>query len=99
MNIKIGDHVAVLDDVLKGKVIDIKKDSITIESSEGFTFEFLRKDLVVIKEDQDNLSKFSDIANEDMYQKEADLEKSRPSPFKSDKNAKDHTVMEVDLHI
>ena len=38
---KIGDTVAVLDDVIKGKILAISNGRISIESNEGFAFDFL----------------------------------------------------------
>ena len=61
MSYKVGDKVAVLDDVIKGKITAINSDVITIESEDGFEFEFSSKELVVIKENQSELSKYSDI--------------------------------------
>lgn len=98
MSIKIGDFVAVIDDILKGKVVKIEKNTITFKDNEGFLFEFLAKELVVIKENQANLSKFLDINNNEFTEKLQSSVKKKKSLFKTD--AKDKTpIMEVDLHI
>lgn len=99
MSFKIGDKVAVLDDVIKGKVIEIKSDNIIIETTDGFSFGFSPNELVVIRESQFELSKYSDIANEDMLEKESDLPKKRKPKFKSDSKEEKLPPMEVDLHI
>lgn len=100
MNFKIGDTVAVLDDVIKGKVIKVFTDKIIIETSDGFPFEFSPKELVNIKLNQSDLSKFSDISNENLLEKIDDKPKKRNLPkFKSDAKSDKTPPMEVDLHI
>ena len=100
MKFKIGDTVAVLDDVIKGKVIGIKNNAISIESSDGFSFDFLPNELVVIKESQSELSKYSDISNENLLEKinESSTKKNAPK-FKSVTKSDQIPPMEVDLHI
>ena len=99
MSFKIGDEVAVLDDVIKGKVIEVKPTSIIIETSDGFSFGFAPSELVVIKESQFELSKYSDISNEDLLVKESDFKKKKAPKFKSDLKVDKQPPMEVDLHI
>ena len=96
----IGDTVAVLDDVIKGKVIAISSKNITIESSDGFPFQFQPNELVVIRESQSELSKFTDITNELFTEKYNSNERNKNKPlFKSDLNTENESIMEVDLHI
>lgn len=96
----IGDTVAVLDDVIKGKVISVSASKILIESSDGFSFEFSPKELVVIKENQFELSKYSDISNEALLQKTNETTKKKnPIQFKTDLKEDKLPPMEVDLHI
>jgi dsDNA-specific endonuclease/ATPase MutS2 len=96
----IGDTVAVLDDVIKGKVLSVSATKIVIESTDGFSFEFSPKELVVIKENQFDLSKFSDIANEALLQKTNESSsKRKPIQFKTDLKDDKLPPMEVDLHI
>lgn len=99
MNFKIGDKVAVLDAVFKGKVVKIDKNVVFVETDQGFSFEYAPKELVLITENQSELSKYSDIANDDLLQKITE-NKSRKtsSKFKSEKKDK-QPPMEVDLHI
>ena len=40
MRFKVNDTVAVLDDVIKGKVVSISNTKVTIESTDGFSFDF-----------------------------------------------------------
>jgi dsDNA-specific endonuclease/ATPase MutS2 len=99
MKFNINDKVAVIDDVIKGTVIAISEKNIQIEAEDGFTFNFLPSELVVIKESQKELSKFSDISNEYLMEKiEASYKKKQPK-FKSTLKPEKLPPMEVDLHI
>lgn len=97
---KIGDKVAVIDDVIKGKVIEAHSDKIIVETPDGFSFEFLPNELVSIKAEQSELSKYSDISNENLLEKISDKvsEKNKPK-FKSVIKQSKLPPMEVDLHI
>lgn len=100
MDFKIGDTVAVLDDVIKGKVTEIHQNKIVIESTDGFTFDFLPKELVVIRESQFELSKYSDINNESLMEKIAESSTKKNEPkYKTNLKPDDIPAMEVDLHI
>ncbi len=100
MSFNIGDIVAVIDDVIKGEVIAVQSDKIVVETSDGFSFEFLPKELVVIKENQSELSKYSDISNENLLEKISDTSSKRNTiKFKSDAKQNKLPPMEVDLHI
>ena len=100
MSFKIGDAVAVIDDVIKGTIIAIYKNSITIETEDGFSFDFLSNELVVIRENQKELSKYSDISNESLIEKIDNTSKKRKTPkFKSTVKPDKLPPMEVDLHI
>jgi hypothetical protein len=100
MSFKIGDSVAVLDDVIKGKVIAVHQNKIVIETTDGFPFDFLPNELVVIKESQAELSKYSDISNDGLLEKidESSIKKNTPK-FKSSLKEEKMPPMEVDLHI
>ena len=95
MRLQIGNKVAVLDDVLKGRVVEIDGNYVKIESEDGMIFQFSTKELVKIEKDQFELSKFSDI-NNPLLKEKAKLNASKTSTFKKDKN---EVVLEVDLHI
>lgn len=96
---KLGDRVAVLDDVLKGTVIKIDRGVITVETDEGFPMNYTEKELVLIRQDQADLSKYSDISNENLMHKSEDNSPKKKSLFKSDQIDKNQPIMEVDLHI
>ncbi|MDG1038460.1 MAG: DNA mismatch repair protein MutS [Polaribacter sp.] len=95
MCLEIGNKVAVLDDVLKGIVIEINGDEISIETTDGMIFKFSSSELVKVDIEQHELSKFSDINNallkEKIFQNPA-----KKSLFKKEKK---EVILEVDLHI
>ena len=95
MCLEIGNKVAVLDDVLKGKIVAINGKIISIESEEGMIFNFNKSELVKIDKEQNELSKFSDINNAFLKEKISESS-SKKSLFKKTKN---EVVLEVDLHI
>lgn len=100
MDFKIGDKIAVIDDVIKGKVIAVHPNKIVIEDAEGFPYEYAPKELVIIKESQKELSKFSDIDNEYLSEKMNDTAaKKQPVKFKTNVKPDKLPPMEVDLHI
>ncbi|SHM73916.1 Smr domain-containing protein [Polaribacter sp. KT 15] len=93
--LEIGNTVAVLDDVLKGKVVAIDNNLISIESLDGMLFKFDEKELVKIEVEQHELSKFSDINNNFLKEKTTEVKKKN-SFFKKQKQ---EFLMEIDLHI
>ena len=97
---KIGDKVAVLDDIIKGKVIAVHPHMIVVETTDEFSFEFQPNELVLIGAEQSDLSKYSDIKNEILLAKKSDQSsiKNRPK-FKSVTKQAKQPPMEVDLHI
>ena len=100
MSFNIGDKVSVIDDVISGNVIAVHPNKIIIETSDGFPFEFTPKELVVIKQSQSELAKYSDISNEDLLQQKEDSSpRKKPIKFKTDIKPDKQPPMEVDLHI
>ncbi|MEN8776204.1 MAG: Smr/MutS family protein [Polaribacter sp.] len=95
MRLEIGNKVAVLDDVLKGKVIAINKNTIAVETTDGMVFNFDEKELVKIEKEQYELSKYSDINNA-LLKEKISVNKPKEILFKKQKQ---EIVLEVDLHI
>ena len=95
MRLEIGNKVAVLDDVLKGKVIAINKNTIAVETTDGMVFNFDEKELVKIEKEQYELSKYSDINNA-LLKEKISVNQPKESLFKKQKQ---EIVLEVDLHI
>lgn len=90
-----GDKVAVLDDVLKGEVVAVCKNEITVKTTDGMVFNFTASELVKIDKEQRELSKFSDINNPFLKEKAVAVV-SKKSFFTK---AKNEVILEVDLHI
>lgn len=95
MRFEIGNNVAVLDDVFKGKVIKIEGENISIQLEDGMILGFLASELVKIEKNQHELSKYSDI-NHQLLKEKIAAQPSKKSAFKKDKN---EVILEVDLHI
>jgi hypothetical protein len=95
MCLEIGNKVAVLDDVLKGIVIAINGDEISIETTDGMIFKFSSSELVQVDVEQHELSKFSDINNA-LLKEKISQGQSKKSLFKKEKK---EVILEVDLHI
>lgn len=95
MQFLIGKKVAVLDDVLKGIIVSIDNQTIGVKDSDGMVYFFSQNELVLIEEDQYELSRFSDINNSILNEKLKET-KSKTSNFKKEKN---EVILEVDLHI
>ncbi len=94
MRFEIGNIVRVIDEDLQGEVIRISNDEITLVSDD-FEFIYAPSELVVIKEQQRELSKFSDI-NHPLLKEKMKPAAKKPSLFKTEKR---EVILEVDLHI
>lgn len=97
MNYKINDKVEVLDDALSGKVVAIRGEEISIETTEGFLLDFHESELVKTSNEQNRM-----IATQDFEMTEILKEKQGPKKHKSIRvSSKDRSAppMEVDLHI
>lgn len=97
MTLNIGDSVSVLDEDLTGTIIKISGITITIQTTEGFEFEFSKNQL--IKAETDNVLKTNVFSNasikEVVSQKEIPKKKSIKVKFKE----RFQPTLEVDLHI
>tara|TARA_R110002073_G_scaffold139232_2_gene289332 strand:- start:107352 stop:107903 length:552 start_codon:yes stop_codon:yes gene_type:complete len=93
---KIGDKVAVLDDTINGVVADLNGQSVTIEADDGFLLVYDASELVRVAMDQKAYSKYIDIKNDALLEKESSDKKRTPTKrLKSGT----HPPLEVDLHI
>lgn len=95
MCLEIGNKVAVIDADIKGFVTKIVNDEVFVKDDNGMEYRFFKNELVHIKADQSELSKFSDINNPMLRSKLYQQKKKKKSSFVKDKN---EIVMEVDLH-
>ena len=96
MRFEIGKQAAVIDDVLKGVIVQVNAEFIDIQDAEGMVYRFHKKELVVIEENQHELSKFSDINNSLLNEKIKAQEVRQKSLLAKQKN---EIIFEVDLHI
>ena len=95
MCLEIGNKVAVLDDVLKGKIINIVNEDVSVQTNDGMIFKFNSSELVKIDVEQHELSKFSDI-NHSLLKEKIAQNPPKKSLFKKEKK---EVILEVDLHI
>ncbi len=94
---KPGDKVAVLDEDLEGKVLQVNHSEVEIETTEGFVLSFPAGDLVKIGSSLPNIlpDDVSDL-NEVIKQKEASKKRKSVRIKPKERNL---PPMEVDLHI
>jgi hypothetical protein len=95
MCLEIGNKVAVIDANIKGVVVRLSGDDVFILDNEGMEYCFIKKELVKVEVDQNELSKYSDINNPMLKAKIQSKEKKKKTSFVKDKK---EIVMEVDLH-
>ena len=95
MYFNIGKKVAVLDDILKGVIVSLNGQVVGIKDNDGMVYEYNQNELVVIEEDQHQLSKYLDI-NNPLFNDKLQDQKVKGSSFKKENN---EVILEVDLHI
>lgn len=97
MEFEVNDHVAVLDEALEGKILQVKGKQIVVETTEGFLMVFGEKDLVKLDKP---LSQIAPLISKDVEEvineKEQFFKNKKPKPRSRDKQV---PPMEVDLHI
>lgn len=94
-NFSVGDYVAWLDDDLQGKIIQLKLNTIVVETSDGFEIEATASELVILPK-QEELK-----LDWDALQKAKQLEFERPKKKLVKKSFKKRNIpaIEIDLHI
>ena len=97
MKFEIGDKVEVLDDALKGKVVAINGDVVSIETTEGFALDFYEAELVKTSDEQNRLISSSNISMSQILQ-EKKIQK-KPGSVRVKPKERNLPPMEVDLHI
>lgn len=97
MKFEINDKVAVLDDALEGKVINLDGATIYVETSEGFLMKFEASELVKIGEEQSRMIASENISISEILKEKQPTKRPKQEKVKS----KDRSAppMEVDLHI
>jgi hypothetical protein len=96
MNFVVGDFVAVLDDVVKGRIASINSTGILIKDDTGMLFNYLPSELVKLDENQHELTAYNEINNQFLQDKIAEKPKKKSQNFSK---AKNEVIFEVDLHI
>ena len=98
MKIKVGDRVETIDDAVIGTVIRIVDNTISIESEDGFEFEFSPNELIKLNTKDDvNLASFSNRSiSEITKEKEGSKKRKVPTVKPKDRN---RPMFVVDLHI
>lgn len=89
----IGDLVEALDDTIRGVVIAIADDAITIEDKDGFSFRYAAQELVKVS---GGITVSRDEVNRVKSEKESPKRPAPKIPKPKERNA---PKMEVDLHI
>lgn len=90
---QIGDFVETIDDTIKGVVIGIEKNEITLESDDGFSLTYMTSELVKVEgEIVVNNYEIAQIKSEKEIPKKRKSTTSKPKERNAPK-------MEVDLHI
>lgn len=97
MNFKVGDKVTVLDDNISGIITKISGTIITLESSDGFEFEFEAHELMHSNDQKLSTSFFREQSLDEVL-KEKEVSKKRSIPRIKPKE-RVQPPMEVDLHI
>lgn len=97
MNFNVGDKVTVLDDNISGDITKISGNTITVESTDGFEFEFEANELMLLNEQKLSTSFFREQSLEEVI-KEKEASKKRSIPRIRPKE-RTQPPMEVDLHI
>ncbi|NJB82801.1 Smr/MutS family protein [Wenyingzhuangia aestuarii] len=98
MKFKIGDKVLIKDSVVRGIVAKLLKNKVFVLDDDGFELPYDESQLILVNIEQSKLSRYSDINNKMLRQKENLVEGAKRSVKKS-KQEKYGVVMEVDLHI
>lgn len=97
MKFKVGDKVSVLDDNISGIITKISGNAITVESSDGFEFEFEAYELILSRDQNLSSGLFNEHSLEDVI-KEKEITKKHNIP-KIKPKERTQPAMEVDLHI
>jgi hypothetical protein len=97
LKFKVGSSVAVIDEDIRGTISKIENGVYFLLDQTGFEYRYAAEDLVAVKGDQFEMSKYKDINNPLLLEKMRGSETKKKSFKKS--SSKDEVVMEVDLHI
>ena len=98
MQITIGSQVETIDDSIKGTVVKLEGDKVVIITSEGFEFEYFKRELIVL---EDSLVLKKEIFKAHSLKEvlsEKQIDKKKKS-IRIKPKERQQPAMEVDLHI
>lgn len=98
MNFKLGDYVLVMDEALSGIIKKIDRDTISVETDDGFLIDFQSNELVIKKQDESLRSEIFSHSNFNSVISEKEIPKRKNQDKKKPKDRFEPT-MEVDLHV
>lgn len=93
MAFKVGQSVFVMDEAISGTILKVSKDQITVETEDGFEFNFHPSELVA----RNNTFKTVSAVPEEVIQQKEQQKRKNPSRIKPKERYQ--PTMEVDLHI
>lgn len=94
---KIGDPVMAIDDDVKGSIVAIKKDTIDVETIDGFLLTFHQKELILDQQKAEFHTFFSREKVNSALKEKADSKEAITQ--KAKKSRKEEYAIEIDLHI
>ena len=92
----IGDYIEVLDDTIKGHIVRLTPQQVTVLTTEGFELTFSPEEIIVIEEEAPLKGAFANIDEESLRKDVVSKRKNKSPLTKKERNI---PPMEVDLHI
>jgi dsDNA-specific endonuclease/ATPase MutS2 len=90
---KVGDRVETVDDTIRGKIVEISGDSVTVENADGFQFTYRLSEVI-------HLPGQLKVSSAEAAQARAEEEKAvSRKPRSAGRRERNAPKMEVDLHI
>ena len=96
MKFKIGDQVEVIDDTISGKIIAIRDEQVTIETTEGFPLQYSAKNLLLKNTSALEGDLFATMSLEEAVSAK---ESKKPTSIRKKPKERFQPTFEVDLHI
>ena len=94
INFRVGDKVETIDDTVRGSVIKVDDDNITIATEDGFELHYQASELVVVS-DQPNIR----VSNAEVARAKTEKDRLKKKPLTVKPKERNAPKMEVDLHI
>lgn len=92
----IGDYIEVLDDTIKGHIVSLTPQQVTVLTTEGFELTYRPEEIIVIEEEAPLKGAFTNIDEESLRKDVVSKRKNKSPLTKKERNI---PPMEVDLHI